>query len=220
MMRIAIADDHPMMRGALIMAAASSFGPAEFLESSCISELLAQLREAGTVDLVLLDLQMPGTDGFEGVCAVRANFPGLPVVVTSADDDPRLVFEALSFGAAGFIGKSTPRHEVVRALRQVAAGGVYAPVSLDRAAPQKSSAEIEFFQRVATLTPQQRRVLELLVTGKLNKEIAFELDIAETTVKAHVSSVLHKLKVYSRTQAVIMAQPLQLRANAAHPAHL
>ncbi len=216
MKKIAIADDHPMMRGALMLAVASTFGPVEFLESGGIGELLEQLRMAHDVDLVLLDLQMPDVEGFDGLSAVRANFPGVPVVVTSSEEDRHLVFEALSFGAVGFIAKTMPRYEVAQALRDVANGGIYAPATQEPACMAEANTETEFVRRVASLTPQQRRVLDLLATGKLNKEIAFELDIAETTVKAHVSSILHKLKVYSRTQAVIMTQPLHLRPHAAH----
>lgn len=212
MKKIAIADDHPMMRGALTLAVATTFGKAEILESSSIAELMAQLREIGEADLVLLDLRMPDANGFDGLRAVRANFPTTPVVVISALGEARLVSEALALGAVGFIPKSTPRHEIVAALHQIASGAVYTPPNLELDAPTRaqSTADAEFVQRVATLTRQQRKVLQLLGTGKLNKEIAFELDIAETTVKAHVSSILHKLKAYSRTQAVVMAGRLNL----------
>jgi len=211
MKKIAIADDHPMMRGALILAVTTTFGKAEILESSSIAELMAQLREAGEADLVLLDLRMHDANGFEGLRQIRAGFPSTPVVVVSALHESRLVSEALSLGAMGFIPKSTPRHEIVAALQRIAAGGVYVPPNAEPGLPPsaRADAESEFLQRVQTLTPQQRRVLQLLGTGKLNKEIAYELDIAETTVKAHVSSILHKLKVYSRTQAVVMASRAQ-----------
>jgi DNA-binding NarL/FixJ family response regulator len=211
MKKIAIADDHPMMRGALILAVATTFGKADILESSSVGELLDQLRENDPVDLVLLDLRMEDTSGFDGLRTVRREFPAVPVVIISALDDYRLITEALSLGASGFIPKSTPRHEIVTALQTVAAGGVYTPLLTESyAAPSRAGDKEELVQRVATLTPQQRKVLRLLGTGKLNKEIAYELDIAETTVKAHVSSILHKLKVYSRTQAVVMAGRAEL----------
>jgi DNA-binding NarL/FixJ family response regulator len=211
MKKIAIADDHPMMRGALILAVTTTFGKADILESSSIAELMGQLREAGEADLVLLDLRMSDANGFEGLRQIRSAFPAVPVVVVSALHDARLVSETLALGAMGFIPKSTPRHEIVAALQRIAAGGIYVPpnAEVSPAGGGKSEAETEFLQRVQTLTPQQRRVLQLLGTGKLNKEIAYELDIAETTVKAHVSSILHKLKVYSRTQAVVMASRAQ-----------
>jgi DNA-binding NarL/FixJ family response regulator len=210
---IAIADDHPMMRGALALAVTTAFGETEIVESSTLDELLDQLSQLGAADLVLLDLRMPGAEGFEGLLALRSQFPATPTVVISALEDPRLVSEALALGASGFIPKSTPRHEIVTALLQVAAGGVYAPAHLSPTAAgtrDPSAPDSDFAQRAATLTTRQRKVLQMLGTGKLNKEIAYELDIAETTVKTHVSSILHKLNVYSRTQAVIMAGRLHL----------
>ncbi|HVJ54081.1 MAG TPA: response regulator transcription factor [Aliidongia sp.] len=213
MKKIIIADDHPMIRGALALAIATAFGTTEVIECATLDELLLQLDKNGEADLLLLDLRMPGANGFEGLITVRTNFPATPVVVISALEDPRLVSEALALGAMGFIPKSTPRHEIVSALNLVAGGEVYMPSHLEPTPPavaRGTDVDPAFAQRVLTLTPQQRRVLQLLGTGKLNKEIAFELDIAETTVKAHVSGILHKLKVYSRTQAVVMAGRLHL----------
>ena len=213
MRKVIIADDHPMIRGALTLAVASAFGRVEIVECSNLTELIEQLTEAGDADLVLLDLKMPGTHGFEGLLTIRSNFPATPIVVISALEDSRLVSEALTLGTVGFIPKSTPRAELVAALQLVASGGIYSPPHLtgDADSPaQWTESDTEFARRASTLTPQQRRVLQLLGTGKLNKEIAYELDIAETTVKAHVSSILHKFKVYSRTQAVVMAQRLHL----------
>ena len=213
MKKILIADDHPMIRGALALslAATTAFGKIEIIETATLDELFAQLEESGEADLVLLDLRMPGVNGFEGLLSLRARFPATPVVIISALEDPKLVTGALALGAAGFIPKSTPRHEIVRALNLVAAGEIYAPPHLQHEEPSAAErAEAEFAQRLTSLTPQQRKVLQLMGTGKLNKEIAYELDIAETTVKAHVSSILHKLNVYSRTQAVVMAGRLHL----------
>jgi DNA-binding NarL/FixJ family response regulator len=213
MKKIVIADDHPMIRGALALslAATTAFGKIEIIETASLSELFAQLEENGEADLVLLDLRMPGINGFEGLLSLRSRFPATPVVIISALEDPKLVAGALALGAAGFIPKSTPRHEIVRALNLVAAGEIYAPPHLHQEAPSAADrVEAEFAQRLTSLTPQQRKVLQLMGTGKLNKEIAYELDIAETTVKAHVSSILHKLNVYSRTQAVVMAGRLHM----------
>jgi DNA-binding NarL/FixJ family response regulator len=214
MKKIVIADDHPMIRGALALslAATTAFGKIEILEMATLDELFGSLAEHGDADLVLLDLRMPGVNGFDGLLSLRTRFPSTPVVIISALDDPQLVTEALALGAAGFIPKSTPRHEIVRALNLVASGEVYVPPGIHPRAefPAPDRGDSELAQRLMSLTPQQRRVLQLLGTGKLNKEIAFELDIAETTVKAHVSSILHKLNVYSRTQAVVMAGRLHL----------
>jgi DNA-binding NarL/FixJ family response regulator len=218
MKKIIIADDHPMIRGALALslAATSGFGKTEILETATLDELFELLDDSGEADLVLLDLRMPGVNGFDGLLSLRSRFPGTPVVVISALEDPRLVAGALALGASGFIPKSTPRHEIVRALNVVASGEIYAPPGLPETAAPEDRVDTEFAQRLTSLTPQQRKVLQLMGTGKLNKEIAYELDIAETTVKAHVSSILHKLNVYSRTQAVVMAGRLQLNGFGEH----
>ena len=212
MKKIVIADDHPMIRGALALslAATTAFGKIEVIETSTLGELFDRLAESGEADLVLLDLRMPGVNGFEGLLTLRSRFPTTPVVIISALEDPQLVAEALALGAAGFIPKSTPRHEIVRALNLVAAGETYTPPHLQECVASTDRVDAELAQRLSSLTPQQRKVLQLLGTGKLNKEIAYEIDIAETTVKAHVSSILHKLNVYSRTQAVVMAGRLHL----------
>jgi DNA-binding NarL/FixJ family response regulator len=227
MEKILIADDHPLVRGALALAIEAAFGRAEILESASLHELVGQLEQLGAADLVLLDLRMPGIDGFGGLLRLRTNFPETPVVVISAHEDRRLVKEAIALGAVGFIPKSTPRHEIVNALHRIAAGKVYVPADTEAAAAATAAVtgELDIAQRLATLTAQQVRVLQLLGTGKLNKEIAYELDIAEPTVKVHVSAILQKLKVYSRTQAAVLAgrlltnEPLgdgDARSGAAH----
>ncbi|NYZ12749.1 response regulator transcription factor [Azospirillum sp. RWY-5-1] len=208
MTRILIADDHPMVRDALRSAVLYSCQATDVLEADALDGVVSTLEERGDLDLVLLDLNMPGMDGLAGLRMLRRRFPATPVVVVSAHDERRLMRDAIQSGAAGFIPKSTPRDAIAGALRQVLLGDVYLPptaeeVSAEDEAEERETAEIA--RRVATLTAQQQRVLELLGTGKLNKEIAFELSITETTVKAHVSAILQKLKVYSRTQAVVIA---------------
>jgi DNA-binding NarL/FixJ family response regulator len=205
MERILIADDHPMVRGALALAVEAAFGRAEILESADLDDLVDLLERHGSADLVLLDLLMPGVNGFGGLLKLRSHFPETPVVIISALEEPRLVDEAIALGASGFIPKSTPRHEIVAALHTVAGGKVYVPSGLRARAPAASRSDTDIAHRLSTLTAQQLRVLQLLGTGKLNKEIAHELDIAETTVKVHVSAILQKLNVYSRTQAVVLA---------------
>jgi DNA-binding NarL/FixJ family response regulator len=198
-----------MVRGALATAVESAFGPVEILESAELDELLAQLGRLGVADLVLLDLRIPGADGFSGLLRLRVSFPETPVVMISALEDRRLVDEALALGAVGFIPKSTPRHDIVAGLRSIASGKVWAPSNERQVPPRPAGrngvSDTDIAQKLATLTAQQLRVLQLLGTGKLNKEIAYELDIAETTVKVHVSAILQKLNVYSRTQAVVFA---------------
>lgn len=205
---VLIADDHPMVRGALVLAVEAAFGQVDIQESASLEELLTQLERLGVADLVLLDLCMPGVDGFTGLLTLRANYPETPVAVISSLEDRRFVDEAIALGAAGFIPKSTPRPQIAAALHKIARGETYVPSEphrLDMAPAKDAAADTEIAQRLATLTAQQLRVLQLMGTGKLNKQIAYELDIAETTVKVHVSAILQKLNVYSRTQAVVLA---------------
>jgi len=208
MEKILIADDHPMVRGALALAVEAAFGRAEILESSSLEELIGQLEKIGVADLVFLDLCMPGVIGFSGLLKLRSKFPETPVVIISALEDKRLVNEALALGAAGYIQNSTPRHEIVSALHKVVAGEVYVPAELHPSAVRSSAADTGIAQKLSRLTAQQLRVLQFLGTGKLNKEIAYELDISEATVKVHVSAILQKLHVYSRTQAVLLVSRL------------
>jgi DNA-binding NarL/FixJ family response regulator len=155
------------------------------------------------IDLVLLDLSMPGTRGLEGVIELRKRYPKLPIVVVSALEDARIIHEVMQCGAAGFISKSTRGGDLSRALKDVMEGSVVLPKGYQPpAAPSLSS---DLAARIATLTPQQVRVLQMLRQGLLNKQITYDLGVGETTVKAHVSEILRKLKVASRTQAVIEA---------------
>lgn len=207
MTRILIADDHPMVRDALRSAVLYSCQATDVMEADRLDTVMQALEERGDLDLVLLDVNMPGMNGLGGLRALRQRFPATPVVVVSAHEERRWVREAMESGAAGFIPKSTPRDAIAAALRQVLNGELYVPPQTgDEGAGTVEDAETaEIARRIATLTAQQLRVLELLGTGKLNKEIAFDLSITETTVKAHVSAILQKLKVYSRTQAVVIA---------------
>lgn len=207
MTRILIADDHPMVRDALRSAVLYSCQATDVMEADRLDSVMQALEERGDLDLVLLDVNMPGMNGLGGLRTLRQRFPATPVVVVSAHEERRWVREAMESGAAGFIPKSTPRDAIAAALRQVLNGELYVPPQAgDESVGEAEDAETaEIARRIATLTAQQLRVLELLGTGKLNKEIAFDLSITETTVKAHVSAILQKLKVYSRTQAVVIA---------------
>ncbi|MFD1626001.1 response regulator transcription factor [Azospirillum griseum] len=209
MTRILIADDHPMVRDALRNAVLYSCQASTVEEADSLDGVMAALdRLDGDVDLVLLDVTMPGMNGLNGLRALRQRFPATPVVMVSAHEERRLVREAIDSGAVGFIPKSTPRDVIAAALRQVLNGDIYLPPFSESEQAQEAAEDAEtadIARRIATLTAQQLRVLELVGTGKLNKEIAFDLGITETTVKAHVSAILQKLKVYSRTQAVVIA---------------
>lgn len=217
MLRILIADDHPMVRDALRLAVAYSCHADEVFEAGSLDDTVKILDDKGTLDLVLLDLNMPGMNDLTGLVDVRRRFPAVPVVVVSANEDRQLVRDCMRAGASGFIPKSTPRDAIAVALRRIMAGELYLPDNMgDLESDDGDEGEIsiedeeaaEVARRLQTLTQQQMRVLEMLSTGKLNKQIAYELSITETTVKAHVSAILQKLKVCSRTQAVVLASKM------------
>ena len=159
-------------------------------------------------DLLLLDLAMPGMHGFAGLMYLRAQYPSVPVMVVSASEDPGVIRRCLDLGAAGFIPKTTDAASMRQAIRAVLDGGTWTPPDLDLAGPDDAEARATA-RRLATLTPQQVRVLTMLSEGLLNKQIAYELSVSEATVKAHVSAILQKLGVESRTQAVIAAARIE-----------
>lgn len=207
MYKFLIIDDHPMFREAVQLALRTVHPRAEIHEASSIEaavEILAGVRRG--YDLALLDLAMPGVTGFDGLLLLRTRFPRLPILVVSGLDDQRVVREALSYGISGFVSKSAKKGDLARAVTEVLAGAVHLPEGYERAAAAGARApSADIVARLSSLTPQQMRVLQMLRQGKLNKQIAHELDVGETTVKAHVSEILRKLEVYSRTQAVIEA---------------
>ena len=199
---IIIADDHPLVRGALRHALSSALSGAEIREAGDLESLGRELARPEPVDLVLLDLAMPGVSGFSGLLYLRSQHPEIPVVVISATEDRTVMRRCIEVGAAGFIPKSAEVEVMREAIRQVLAGDVWTPADLDLVVPA-DAAVADMMRRLASLTPQQLRVLMMLTQGLLNKQIAFALKVSEATVKAHVSAILQKLGVDSRTQAVI-----------------
>ena len=207
--RFLIIDDHPLFREALQSAVQLEYPDVETVEARSVAEALDLLAGSSQFDLALLDLSIPGVQGFEGLLQLRTRHPRLPVVVVSGHEEPKIISEALSYGAAGFIPKSVRKSDLAAAIRHVMEGAVYVPEGYDApAANDDLSDRAEMVKRLATLTPQQLRVLQMLRQGMLNKQIAYELQVGETTVKAHVSEILRKLNVYSRTQAVIEVSKL------------
>ena len=201
---IVIADDHPLFRGALRQAIGSLMPEARVVEANGIDELNETLAAEKDVDLILLDLTMPGVQGFSGLISLRAQHPELPVVIVSANEEATVIRRAIEFGASGFIPKSLNVDAIGTAIAAVLAGDTWTPPDIDLTATEdKETADL--VRRLATLTPQQVRVLMMLSEGLLNKQIAYELAVSEATVKAHVSAILDKLGVDSRTQAVIAA---------------
>lgn len=203
---ILLVDDHPLFVEALKLVIQGAFPDAVVSEATSIDSARTLLDRDGPFDLVLLDLSMPGTRGLDGLIELRARHPKLPIVVVSALEDPRIIHEVMTCGAAGFISKSTRGPDLGRAIQEVLAGSVVLPKGYQPPQPNAhAGGASDLTARLATLTPQQVRVLQMLRQGLLNKQIAFDLGVGETTVKAHVSEILRKLKVASRTQAVIEA---------------
>ena len=205
-MRIVIADDHPLIRGALRSAVSALVGDADLIEAGSFEEL-APAFSNGTVDLVLLDLTMPGVQGFSGLLYLRALHPATPVIIVSGNEDRTVIRRCIELGASGYIPKSLDTAAMSEAIQMVLDGGNWTPDDVDlTAAPDVETSDM--VRRLASLTPQQVRVLMMLSTGLLNKQIAYELSVSEATVKAHVSAILQKLDVDSRTQAVIAASKI------------
>lgn len=199
--RFVIADDHPLFRGAL-KHALSSFGDARIEEVGDFDAVKARIVADDDIDLLLLDLTMPGSSGLSGLVALRGISSNFPIVVVSARDDAETVRRAIELGASGFISKSAGMDQMRKAVETVLAGGIALPDDLDLG--EERDAEIsDLIHRLQSLTPQQSRVLTMLAEGLLNKQIAYELGVSEATIKAHVSAILQKLGVDSRTQAVI-----------------
>ena len=207
--RLVIADDHPLFRGALREAISGLLDGAEIAEAGTFDHVGKLLDKGGEVDLILLDLSMPGARGFSGLMYLRAQYPSVPVVVVSANDDPAVIRRCMAFGASGFIPKTLGIEEMRRAIMRVLDGDVWTPPDVDLTAGSDAETAA-LLTRLATLTPQQVRVLMMLSEGLLNKQIAYELTVSEATVKAHVSAILQKLGVESRTQAVIAAAKIEV----------
>lgn len=199
---IIIADDHPLFRGALRQAIGGMEGQHGITEAGDFTAAHDAASANPSADLMLLDLAMPGASGFSGLMALRAEFPNLPVVIVSASDDSATVHRALQLGASGFISKSSGIDDIRAAIRSVLDGDIATPPNY-QGAVETDAESTDLINRLRTLTPQQSRVLGMLAEGLLNKQIAYELGVSEATIKAHVSAILLKLNVDSRTQAVI-----------------
>lgn len=198
---IIIADDHPLFRGALKQALAMDEG-ARIIEAGDFIEARKAAAANPDADLMMLDLAMPGASGLTGLMMIRAEYPNIPVAVISATDDQPTIRRALELGASAFISKSSGLDDIRTAIATVLEGGSWIPPGFD--AGREHDPEIEaLIARLKTLTPQQTRVLGMIGEGMLNKQIAYELGVSEATIKAHVSAILLKLDVDSRTQAVI-----------------
>jgi len=208
--KIIVADDHPLFRAALKQAVSQAVEDGEVLEADTIGGLQQLIEDHPDADLVLLDLNMPGAHGFSGLVFMRGQYPGLPVVVVSGSEDLQVMRRAIDYGASGFIPKSAPLPEIVNAIQSVLDGDVWLPGGVAEKLERMQGEASDFSERLATLTPQQFRVLGMLAEGMLNKQIAYDLDVSEATVKAHITAVFRKLGVRNRTQAVIAIQQMEL----------
>jgi DNA-binding NarL/FixJ family response regulator len=198
--KLVVVDDHPLFREALSGSIKTRLPDCDVDAVASFEKLQELLGERPDMDLVLLDLHLPGNHGLSGLAWLRGHYPALPVILISAHDEPDVVRRALADGAAGFLSKSAESDVIIEAINQVMAGETWIPEGMEAAADLPDEAELA--RRVGELTPQQYRILCMLGEGLLNKQIAWELDITEATVKAHMTALMRKLGVHNRTQAV------------------
>jgi DNA-binding NarL/FixJ family response regulator len=204
--RLLVVEDHPLFRAAMIGVIGTEFPDAEVLQATSVDGALDAISDGGDIDLILLDLSMPGTTGLLGAYRVRSAAPRSALVIVSAHDDPRIVGGAILLGVSGYISKSTPKAELTRMLHAILEGDVCLP---DCAGTKDGQVEVlSLFKHLARLTSQQLRVLNMICLGVQNKHIAHELKISITTVKVHVSDILRKLGVRNRTEAIIALSKL------------
>lgn len=209
---VLLADDHPLFRDALRLSVTQAMPGATVLEADSVESLFVQLEQHPGLELLLLDLSMPGAHGFSALIQARTHYPSLPIIVVSGQEDAHVVSRTLAHGAAAYVPKSAASGAIAEALRTVLQGGIWVPSAAPKtqASPRTVLApdERDAARRIATLTAQQFRVLSMLLAGLINKQIAAELDVSEATVKAHMTAILQKLGVSNRTQAVLLAQRL------------
>jgi DNA-binding NarL/FixJ family response regulator len=207
-----IADDHPLFRVALAQASSAILGSdALLLQAQTMQQVWPLLRQHPDTNFIFLDLKMPGADGFTGLSALRTEYPDVPIIMVSAEEDPVIIKQALALGAAAYIPKSVPLELLSDAISAVLNGDTWLPPDLvEDVKNAKPLIDNDFAQRLEQLTPQQFRVLKMIADGLLNKQIAYEMNVQETTIKQHVSAILRKLNVNNRTLAGILFEKLRL----------
>ncbi len=212
-MNILIVDDHPLFRHALIQAVRYSLPQAQIHETAAVNEFYERLENGPEPDLVLLDLNLPGASGFSALVHVRAQYPSLPIIVVSAHEEVSIIQRSIAHGAMGYIPKSAHPSHIGEAIREVLEGEIWLPPNLPAASMNfdpRAADETALAERIQSLTPQQFRVLMMVAEGLLNKQIAYELDVSEATIKAHVTAIFRKLGVQNRTQAVLAINALNI----------
>ena len=209
---VLIADDHPLFRAALKQAVGHSFAQQLILEAQDVTQLKNLVESNPQLELLFLDLHMPGNDGFTTLMMLQNHYPDLIVVMVSSDDDPEMIYQAIDFGAAGFIPKSADLNTIQQAIDVVLEGETWLPADLPpRVNKDEQTPQQKLAKQLSELTPQQYKVLSMIADGQLNKQIAYDLDIKETTVKKHVSAILLKLGVNNRTLAGLAFQQLTFK---------
>lgn len=199
---ILIADDHPLFRQALKLAVSRAAPDAAVIEAGQLCEAVDALRSVGRIDLILLDLRMPGSDGFAGVALLHAERPDTPILVISSADEAEAAPRARAYGAVGFVSKTADLATLEQAVTRALDGERNAPIEHASVDPMAA--------KVASLTPTELKVLLGVLAGRLNKQVAFDLGISEGTVKGHMTAILRKLGVQNRTQAVLAARAMDI----------
>lgn len=210
-----IADDHPLFRVALSQALQAILGSEALLfQAHSMAQLWPLLRTHPDTQLILLDLKLPDAEGFAGLTALRTEYPDISVLMVSAIEEPAVIKQALQLGAAAYLPKSAPLEVLSEAVAAVLTGERWLPAELEASVSQAADLiDQQFAGALEQLTPQQFRVLKMIADGLLNKQIAYEMNVQETTVKQHVSAILRKLEVNNRTLAGIMFEKLKLPDN-------
>jgi len=207
-----VADDHPLFREALMQAIGNCVDDAEIFEADSLDSLQAVVEANPDADLLFLDLNMPGVSGFSALAYIRSNHESLPTVIVSAMDDPAVIRRSIQHGASGFIPKSSAIATLEDGIKAVLDGEVWIPQGIDLQDDRLDTEEATISAALGTLTPHQFRVLMMLGEGLLNKQIAYQLNVSEATIKAHVTAILRKMKVNNRTQAVLAVQQLRIQS--------
>ncbi|NDV92898.1 response regulator [Alteromonas sp. 345S023] len=210
MTRILVADDHPLFREALSGALEPYFQNAQIIEAGSLDDALDKLNQFDSVDLVLLDLNMPGGEYFNGIISLREQYPDIPIGVVSGSDSVEVVAQVMILGAQGFIPKVTPTREIAQAIMDMIGGKKWLPEGMEAELETVDDELKLLLQRFRELTPKQIQVLSFLRAGLMNKQIAHEMNVTEATIKAHISAILRKLEINTRTQAVLLMDKLQL----------
>lgn len=211
--KIIVADDHPLFRTALQQAVSQIAPDAEIVQAESLPELQTVVEGHADTDLILLDLNMPGAHGYSGLVFLRSHYPEIPVMVVSACEDPAVMCQAIDHEASGYIAKSSSLEEISAAIGEVLKGDIYLPKQARQHQHTPDTVSMDLAQKLASLTPQQFRVLTMMSEGMLNKQIAYDLEVSEATIKAHVTAIFRKLGVRTRTQAVIAVQTLDIERN-------